>query len=752
MVASAAVAVNGCGGNGTSPGFFEVNNQTERDFTSVSIRDRSSGSTIYQSNLTCASGQEGCAIYYNGPNITGTAIFEFKDANQKIIAAYDTADVPREFTPLTVTKSTTGAYLYEELRKVSPEVKALSFGDLSFKTALFYSKYPDSSLDDDYEKLASHFIYQQYQNKDPQSFLRDFGKRLLNNETAESTEFQYDDLPVVVNTAARAGAAESESTCSPGVSFFLFMLSSATGSIGEFYPKSMKPFWKQIGKLGGDACKSGNGMSKIVDALNNIQNTVDNIQNALGALSNFEAKGKLESTLKAYDGTTKDLLSLSQNYTNLLRINNTTSLTAYVEKNYGAGQDALDKALADDAKSGVLSSIVEVAGSNRSAGFLKNIDALTSGDLTLIDGLNLLCKNPISGNLVEQRALCNMIISTTVARLVASQNMATTLAGEGYALLDAYPQTAKKYGYIAGSAQSMKELKTAFDTQSADLTQNYRRGIINSDGDTGYFKLFDGLNTTLLANLSRVLCFNPVEKEYLISAWVKEAANEYLITNCLANTVMRGAHTPVQAHYFLKVDGLDVPDVANVVNVMGVLTQAAYRNPYNNHGGVGAWGLDGQIFAFKEDFYPKAGTFTFNNSGRKTINEFIIDPDYRTPENFKRIFYPWKNDVLKADDLSLYTTKEVFESEGTHVMFRYTDKTGFSYIFMGISMYRGFNTREMSIVCMTKSCSGNKLGLDSHIAINFKNGPQGFGFDDADHKSSRSLKGWSINRTLIDIR
>ena len=735
---------------------LQISNATSTDFASLTMTDRASGQVVYNKAISCAAFERDCMVSYVGPAIRGTAILEFKDGTGVTIAYYDTASMPGKYVSATIDNFTTGAFLYEELVTLNASLDAMSIGDLAYRLELFTADYPAGSSDDIYEQLSAYFRYQQtIQPQTANAFVANLAQRLLNGDVAQQAEFITASTPLL--TLLAASSADTPK-CPAGFSNLIYLLADIAG---ETFAKPLKPYFKQIGKIGGDACKPGGGvkLSDILNALNNLQSSVDNIQNNLGALSNFVAKVKLEDKLKAYDTTTKDLVALSENYKNLLRLNGVTTLKAYVEKNYGTDGAALDRALSADAISGVLTTIIEVAGANRSGGFLKNIDQLTAGDITLIDGLNLLCSNPSTGDVVQQRSLCNMVISSTVARLAANQEMAFILASEGYAVFDAYPNTARRYGYdvTRGAASYKQALSDTFYAQKANLASSYQN-IVNSDGSTGYFKLVDGLSITLLANLKTVNCYDTDEKSYLISGWVKEAANEYLITNC--NSYVTGASNypiPVQARYYLRIYNTVVTGSDSVTNVMGVLipsNKKDFNNATNYPLDRGRWGV--KLLAFKAEYAPKPGSFTTNGENvvpsLNVVNANLFDGP---PQRLS--FDSMANDgitkgILNPSGLSIY--RQACGSSRLKVSnwIRYTDQNLFSYVLLlksGISDLPQW-CYQSSLYCVTGDCKNGKVSEGKANELDFTLGPKALRLGVVDEPSF--LFGWQIDGVFIDTK
>jgi hypothetical protein len=718
---------------------LQISNLTSTDFATISITDRANAKEVYNDEFICAASTRHCMVFYTGLSIQGSAVLEFKDRTGVVVAYYDTANTPGVYLAVNVDDFTTGAYLYEQLVTTNDALKVMSIGDFAYRFELFTANYPSLSTDDLYQQLTAHYRFRQSTQPGTSiEFVTRLGQRLENGVIAEQNEFIVNNIPLLAKASGSPGGCPSA---------FVYLFSLAGDVLGDSFSKALKPYFKQIGKIGGDACKpGGNGkLGEILNALNNLQSSVDNIQNNLGALSNFVAKVKLEEKLKAYDRTTKDLIALSENYKNLLRLNQVNSLKDYVSKNYGAGSTALDSALANDSFGGVLTTIIEVAGGNRSGGFLKDIDALTAGDITLIDGLNLLCANPSIGNLVEQRSLCNMVISSTIARLAAAHDIALILTNEGYEVFDAYPTTARRYGYDVskGASQYKQSLIDIFYTQKNSLANSYQN-IVNSDGSKGYFRLLDGLSTTLLANLKNVNCYDVDDKSLLVSGWIKEASNEYLITNCNAQVDGRLMfYIPVQARYFLKVDNQVVSNTDSVANIMGVLIPLGNKDPLKA-GLPHTNRLVVKLIAMRDSYGPQPGTFISNGFGLRGSTPNIVNSNIfdGAPERLKPYLNPWNNSLLTANGLSLYS-HEGFVSEGLFNLIRYTDKNAISYVFT-------LSTAgdRVALWCMTADCSANMFTE----TLSFKYGMKDLTLRQADSNFDRALYGWQIDGQFIDAK
>lgn len=754
LAAVSLLTLAGCGGGSSDTATpentkttFVVGNKTAVDFASVIIQDRETGKTVYEGAFSCYSGQTECVLYYTGAEITGSAVLGFKNAQGKTIAFYDTYGAPGAYAPLSVSGGTTGSYLFEELLKASPKLANMTTAELGYRLKNFATNFSGATSSDHYSHLAAYYAGQNNE-MDVSQFTSMLSKEIEDMRVPSSVQFNSTSFAVPVKT----GLTAESRVCPPGTMLFVKILGKGI----DVFDGLFKPFFEQIENLGDAACKPNETNAKlddIIGQLNYMQKSVDKIRDSVGELSNLQAKAALEPKLKLFNSTVTDLATLSGKYETLRRGQGVGSLKAYVTKRYGTGADALEKAMADPINAVVLSPIVigAIDSSNQNS-YLKKIDGLTASDITFTDALNLLCQSPDVGDLVAMRSLCNQIIASSVARLAASQRMALTLASEAYDLLDAYPETASIYGYNVekGAAIYSKELEDTFNTQASGLAGSFTANIVNSKNGNGYFYILDGLSTVLLDNMAKVQCADEAGRP-LISGWVRSSRDEYLVTNCSADTV-RSSY--VLARYFLRVNNNSIAGRDNVTNLMGVLIPPL--NSYTYMHSFGASKNDGKhaflrfdrdawSMAFRSEAYgaDRPGSFVYNSSGEyKWILEghAVVGKDMTSGSNNRlKLSGAWNNGTLKAKNLMLFE-QNYDSSEWYDTWFRFTDTLGFSYVFLNQLYY---NSPFKDLLCLTIECTGSDQGLS------FVNGPQNLILKNAD-PGNKNLTGWQINGKFID--
>ena len=775
VVAAIAICISGCGGNNqnqppqNTTATFSISNFTASNFTEVSIQNGPNGEIVYQGPINCVTNQTNCMVYYAGSVINQSAILAFKNQEGKVSAYYDTANPPGNYVPAEVTGWTTGAYLYQELINLNPQIKAMDQVDLGFRWRTFTQNYSNNASSDNvYEQLSAYYIAKQATT--PQSlndFLSALGQRLINFESAQSGDFEI----YAATLSARALLRASSGGCPTGVSNLISVLAQMAGE--KWFGKIYKPIAKEIGKAGADACKAKDGTSAkldaIINSLNNLQNSVDNLQNDLGKLSNFVATAQMDTNAQSFEDITNDLIQLSKNYEVIRSNESVSSLKEYVVKRGGTGPDALRIALEKDGVGSVFENIVSRISSTSDKNYLLQIASLTGPKFnTLTRALDFLCANPSIGDMVQLRSQCNLVIGTTLSRMVAMQAMAATLAGDTYELFEAYPSEATRYGYDLRktAAQYKVELNEKFTAQSDLMANSYLASIVNQDNTKGAYATLNGLSQTLVDSMSNVDCFDATNNMPLISAWIKEPSSEYLITNCLTSSTI-----PVQSRYYWKLSNVEISGRDDVMNVLGVLVP--YRFAYNNLTGGNSWynNLMGSpsssttqvnMLAFRSSSLPAPGTFAHSPYWATRMSQFrslpagvtenprVIDYVYdnRTlvgggdANSFIPYLYPWSNNILdsKAGQLRLTLFNQNERSNKGFTAFRHTDDLGFSYVFID------YNYGSASkLICLMGECTGGS----QTDGLSFKQGPQKLSMRDADG-SSRKLFGWAIGGQFID--
>jgi len=338
-------------------------------------------------------------------------------------------------------------------------------------------------------------------------------------------------------------------------------------------------------------------------------------------------------------------------------------------------------------------------------------------------------------------------------RILAAQRMALLMASDGFALLDAYPSTARAYGYdlTKSPTKHVDELQTRFYNQSEQLANSFKTGIINQKNGNGYFYILEGVPDALMSKMNNLLCYDNKENVPLIAAYVKGSKDDYLVTNC--KTVTGFGEIFVQARLFTKFDHKNVNGLDQIRNILGVLVPQfdVYFHfirddiNVNKHASLSFINKDTWRLAMRQSSIQASekGTFTRNDSGdfwAPTLKPNVIIPENYMggdPNRFITINTSWNSDLLK--DTVLYQ-QNYNRQEYSDTWFRYTDDTGFSYVFLKQLYY---NSPYHDLLCLSPDCSGSSAGLS------FIYGPRNLTLKNADTKD-RDLMAWQVNGLFIN--
>ena len=658
----------------------------------------------------------------------------------------------------------------------NPELEDLTSAQYAHIWESFTQNYPEASrLTNQNERLGAYYAYRQTAGATSlPEFVFGLAQRLLEYQAAESSEFaawsgsrsfsENSFSPFSADRNAPVAISASE-FCSSTVG----QLFSAAPS---FFGGTAEAVYSAISGLGGFSCSGDGQLDDVLSRINDLQNSLDNLQDGLGNLTNFVAGAQVDTNIQDFEVLTSDLEQLSQNYSVILSNEGVSSLKEYVVLKGGVGPDALAITLRNEPDS-IFADLVSRIGSTSSKSYILQVSNLTGPKFnSLVNGLDLLCAAPSKGDISQTRAQCNMVIGTTVARLVAMHQMAETLAGATYELFDAYPSEATRYGYDrrTTAAQKRADLRAKFSRQATQMVETYRAKVKSAAGAPPYYALFSGLPEPLASNLKSVACFDFGSNSPRLLGWYKDNSNEYLTTNCTHRL------SPVLGRYWLKINGTSVAGSADPANILGVLIPQADRSPDNRSGStVATFGTISAI-GMKRSRIAVPGTFLTNDENKKQTGSKIVEEAFISgpPQNLRPDFsvYPWSNDFLTAPHLTLHRTsydpsKPV--QGGIWSWIRFTDQSGFSFVFYFHYAYRNLlqpALAQTSLHCVTVDCSCPKIGSNCNdgTGLNFKDGPQGISLDTdvqkgavnqaqaANFGSQYSTRGWSVNGVLIDAK
>lgn len=794
LILALTLVLSACGGSGGSSGSppantkltANISNQTTSDFSSITIEEHSTGKVFFSGDFECPAKKTDCKFYYTGSDSLGPLVILLKDSKRRVVGIYDIDYAPGTYIASEITLTTTGAYLYEVLIKTNSDFQKMSEVERQAVLSVFVSAKDtvenESSANvskslltqtGHYEELALNYFNKQGSGSTTvAAYINELGQRLSKREIAAANEFLIpenfttasissirfaleDQLKKIQNIKwiNTAYAQDSSSSCTDGLAKFMSLFQGATGAIPSAFPIA-SGIGKAVSAIGSTACNSQKlKMDAIINQLNVLQNSLNNLSDDVGKLTNFVATAAMTTNLQDFTTVGSDLSQLAGNYQIILNNNQVGSLKDYVRKVGGSGADALNIVLSKE-PDGVFAKLLGRIPATSDQSYILQIQRLTENQFdTLNAAIDLLCKDPRTGDVIKLRVQCNLVIGTSTARLLTAQNLAYQIASDTYDLFEAYPSEATRFGYDLSktAAQNKAALKVKFDKQADFMASRYSMTVQNSNGTKGVYDSFDGLPTALLSSISAANCngnqSDPYARIQSITSWVKETANEHIVTNC------RNFTTPILARYYLKVDG-KTTNSNDVGNVMGVLVP--FDKMIGKYGSVKvgdapvARGSGARInLALQPN--PVPYSFAINNvydGTSRSIYDRIFD---RNSDNnyYGRLFKltaadyspdPLGNQYFYIPSLPTWVDQLIgftkcegsgFNQCGTWKQFvRYTDKSGYSVAFgllVGYKYYAYEQSSRTITFCLTGDCTNvmndtTTLG-EKYGELAFKNGP-----------------------------
>lgn len=708
---------------------YNINNKTLADFKTVSVVDNQTGAVTQTALLNCASQATGCAFYYTGPQFENGESLLFKDGNDQFVAAYVSSYRQLPYEEVIASPWFTGLYLYKELNKRNADIASMSQDLIEAKLDTFLQNYtsPDGA-DDYYEEIAAYYARKLANSQlSFSAFLDDFAQRLINGEVADASEFNqlvigasplrsiqvaFQDLWSGKQALVSPAIAQSAGGCPTGISGFLGVLNAVASGVQNAFPIA-GTVASSVLSMADTACGAAEpSLADIMNKLNQIQGAIDALRDDLAKLTAFVADTNLNSVLSRFGKVATDSRTLGNQYNALLKTSSTQSLLGYVQKTgNGTLADVLNKY-----PSGALNDLLSSALGKEL--LLKDIRALTDEKFsTMLQSIRTKCDNITVGDLVSTRVQCNLVVSQSMSRLLASQKIALNIAKDAYAVADAFPaEVASRYGFAGNGTQAYAELKKQFDDQLLAAKNSYQATIINSDSNQkGYYNAYDNLPAGLFQKMKDVACWNYKLDVPAIGKWVKEdnGQTEYFETNCHVGS---NQNPTVYARYFRKIDGASVGN-DDVGNVMGVLVERRYITGsdywYVGSRYTSSTPLYGVAVNMKVTSYPAySNHFAINNASGRSSNKVFPDIASLNGPNLRMV-------KAQADNWESGVSEWLFNENGSgwsYNWMRYTDMKGYSYVFYlansaGTGNYTGF-------YCVTGDCT-----VDG-ISLSFKHGPQ----------------------------
>ena len=749
VVFASVIYLVGCGGGGSDSSSapkgttttYKVTNKTPADFKSVSVLDAATGNEFQTGALDCASQATDCTFYYTGQAINTAESLVFKDGNGKVVAAYVSGYEPLEYEEVIVNAWSTGLYLYLQLNKSNPEIAALSQDGIEAKLHTFTGNYtsPDG-LNDYYEEIAAYYGYERTTNGlTLDAFLTRLAERLRDGDVAAASEFG----PIVVASSAiqaikmaynqillgeypliqSAHANTGYGSCPSGISVFLDVSGAIASGVQNAFPIA-GTVANVVLSVSNSACNSSEpSLADIMNKLNAIQSSLDALHDDLRKLAALVADTNINSALSRFGDVAKEARTRGSNYESLVNKNSSSLLNYIKYTDHSKGDGTLEYVLRKYPNGALNNLMASVLGST---GLVAKIDALTDEKFnTMVSSIQSKCGDIRVGDIVSQRVQCNLAVSTSMGRLIAAQTVALKIAKDVYEVADAFPdEVANQYGFGGSGAEAYAELKQKFESQLLSAKSSYQTYITNSNAnEKGYYNAYDGLSSTLLKNMEEVACWDKKLDVPAIGKWVKQdnGNTEYFETNCRVGNL---GGPSVAARYFRKIDGAAVGN-DSVANVMGVLVERRYVTGSDDWyvGSRYTTGFRGTSYAFKVSDGPAyANQFSVNNANLKNTN---VVTSYRSGSG--GWFLKFLSNQAKGYEsgVTLWGIDWENASGGdVNNWMRYTDNSGYSYVFR-LHTYKGFGgTNLVSLYCVTGDCKIEGPTSSLQYYLTFKEGPQ----------------------------
>ena len=622
-VLAAAISLIGCGGGSDSSNNTPTNttntikviNSSNFDYATVTVV-ADSGTVLYSGTTNCSAGKADCYVYASYAPTNESVNVLFKDAAGRLVRFSDIDTFLPEYTTLNPSSWEMGLYLTKQIVSKNQSSGDFDLLDTNLRLSTFFQNYesPDGKLDE-YEELGEFYSksLKELTALSEADFMNQFTLRLKSWEVASGAELPqanlasssylnrtyawlknsifnepYDLIPT-------AHAQTVASNCADGVSSFLDIASS----LGELLPV-VGDAVSGFAQIGANACSDDAAKwEKLFEQLRALQDSINSVGAGVTEVKTFLADSTLnkksEEFLKiagygSFASTNNDnLRQIKSDYDGFLKKNGGyKDLVAYVDA----------KGSIAAAKSPEFEKLLNLPMKSASGvGILDKISNLVSNNIgTYVDAINLKCEKiaPSStANFIHVRQQCNNILLSNMSNLVGVQAAVLPILTDVYKVLDKYDPTGTygKPSYVNSYATATIDLKAQFKLLNQTLLKTYKSGVKSDPAGAGLFRVYYGINETLMKNMVARNC-NWKTKDRAaypaIAGWYAPNAksdDNYIVTEC--TTGGQGeVDRPVKARYYYNNQG-SVADVNNVSNVLGVLVAEAYTSKngyymYNN--------------------------------------------------------------------------------------------------------------------------------------------------------------------------
>jgi hypothetical protein len=690
---------------------------------------------LFDADVNCQS--DGCYLYLPAEINQGVTV-RYVGSDGRMIGAFQFPSALPSYSSIRLTKLSTGLYLVDRLLTEKMSKDGLNWQELITRLQTFFTNYqsPDGTPDP-FEEVGMFYAQQM---KSPElteeKFLDELRLRLLNWDVASANE-----LPTTTQLTARSpfeqlfawfdsmrsgtvsliniAHAQQAGGCSAELQTFL----GQTQNVGGMFPY-IGGVVQGVMQIFQDGCgTSSEAFASVLAKLDTLQASIDMLGNNVGALTSFLTSAAANTQTVQFENLRNRSNEVASNYQQFLKRNKATSLLEYFEKQGGwnqgiaaGGANIKEILYAPSKPSGDRQMLQVIADVTGNANFSTYLDALKSRCSSL--------PNSSTENFITVRGNCNAIIASNSAFLLGAQTGLLPIFKDIYAVLNKYQDVVQPSQAIVANdfplppgvssyASAVEDIKKLFNKQQTKMVADYRTVL----GNEGFFNIYDGLNTTLMAKMVERDCAQAgdagVSKYPAITGWFAPNTNvndNYIVSECKNSyyNYKVNANSRSKARYYYNSQGRS--DANDPANVLGVLVPSGLV--------IGAWReYDNSV---KTDTYKDSGykywgnmpwVVAYNNESRR--DQTVVK--FSKGNGGSAAFYS------PRDDQSYKVRMEDWGQSATNFTWvSFIDKDGFSYaVYLMFEYSRNYRYTAW-MACVSYDC---QLTGDSQ-ALKFKNGPE----------------------------
>lgn len=692
-----------------------------------------SDQVLFNSDVNCAS--DGCFVYLP-IEVNEPVTVRYIGADGRMLGAFQFPSALPSYSTIRLTNLSTGLYLIDRLLTQQMSKDGITWHDLITRLNVFFTNYesPDGTSDP-FEEVG---MFYKEQLKNPAltetKFLEDIRLRLLswdvasanelptNTKLSEQTPFAklvawLDGLRSGTISVIKSAHAQQAQGCSDEFQTFL----GQTQNVGGMFPY-IGGVIQGVTQIFQDGCgTSSEAFTTILAKMDTLQASIDLLGNNVGALTSFLTSAAANAQTVQFENLRIRSNAVGSQYQQFLKNNGASSLVQYFQNKGGwnnglaAGglviKDILYSPYRSSADLQMLQVIANVTGN---ANFNTYLDALKAKCSMLPNNSN--------ENFVTVRGNCNAIISSNSAFLLGAQSGLLPIFQDIYAVLNQYKDVVQPSQAIVANdfplppgvnsySSAIADIKKIFTQQQTQMVADYKSVV----GGEGFFNVYDGLNTALLAKIIEQDCMqagSETVKYPAITGWFAPNSNvndNYIVTEC-KNSYFNGqvnANSRSKARYYYNSQGLsDANDPANVLGVLvpSGLVRGAWRE-YDNNVKTDTYSSTGRTYVASMPW-----VVAYNNENRR--DQTIVK--FSNGNGGSAAFYGQGNNYYAIN------MPEWGQSATNFTWVSFIDKDGFSYVTYLMFEYNRNVNYNAWMACVTYDC-----GLaNNNKALKFKNGPE----------------------------